>query len=251
MLTACPGKVTKDPKAKMDYVGFRVKIMGKYGVEIAGFKLPGTHPSTWNVDLARFVWDGLVDRTINFVQMTPDQCDDLAAKLNAERAAQGYTLSRATCSDKGKKRGLCKEKSSTVAGKKSKKVMEDSNDNNTDGEDNVDENSSDEEGVRVPSQSPSLAMCPPLRLQATSPFRVMHPGRPTHVPLPRTCPKPCSRSKPPASCSGCVCSKPELSDPFRSFPANSGYSLYGRSVPTIFLLCPASSVDAQPLGFSQ
>ncbi|KAJ7713643.1 hypothetical protein B0H14DRAFT_2644732 [Mycena olivaceomarginata] len=82
-------KVTKDPKAKMDYVGFRVKVMEKYGVEVASFELPGTHPSTWNIDLARFVRDGLVDGTIDFVQMTQDQRDDLAAELNAERAAKG------------------------------------------------------------------------------------------------------------------------------------------------------------------
>ncbi|KAJ7895879.1 hypothetical protein B0H14DRAFT_2558351 [Mycena olivaceomarginata] len=84
---------------------------------------------------------------IDFIQMTPDQRDDLAAKLNAEWAAQGYASSRATCSNKGKKHGPCKEKSSTMVGKKSKKVAEDSDNDNTDGEDNVDENSSDKERV--------------------------------------------------------------------------------------------------------
>ncbi|KAJ7898279.1 hypothetical protein B0H14DRAFT_3424640 [Mycena olivaceomarginata] len=147
MLTDRLRKITKDPKAKMDYVGFRVKVMGKYGVELVSFELPGTRPGTWNVDLARFVWDRLVDRTIDFVQMTPDQRDDLAAELNAERAAQGYASSRTQCSDKGKKRGPRKEKSSVVAGKKSKNVVEDSNNDNTDREDDGDENSSDEERV--------------------------------------------------------------------------------------------------------
>ncbi|KAJ7895878.1 hypothetical protein B0H14DRAFT_2558350 [Mycena olivaceomarginata] len=59
LLTDRLRKVTKDPKAKMDYVGFWVKVMGKYGVEIASFELPGTHPGTWNIDLARFVRDRL------------------------------------------------------------------------------------------------------------------------------------------------------------------------------------------------
>ncbi|KAJ7807603.1 hypothetical protein B0H14DRAFT_3483088 [Mycena olivaceomarginata] len=150
LLTDRLRKITKDPKAKMDYMGFRVKVMGKYGVELAGFELPGTRPGTWNVDLAPFVRDGLVDGTIDFVQMTPDQRDDLATELDAEWAAQGYASNRAQRSDKGKKRGPRKEKSSVVAGKKSKNVVEDSDDNTDgedNGEDNGDENSSDEERV--------------------------------------------------------------------------------------------------------
>ncbi|KAJ7356541.1 hypothetical protein DFH08DRAFT_802574 [Mycena albidolilacea] len=51
--------------------------------------------------------------------------------------------------------------------------------------------------------------------------------------------------------SGCGGGAQEPSDweASESFPTNSGYGLYGQSVPTIFLLRPASSVDAQPLGF--
>ncbi|KAJ7795926.1 hypothetical protein B0H14DRAFT_3495388 [Mycena olivaceomarginata] len=208
LLTDRLRKITKDPKAKMDYVGFRVKIMGKYGVELAGFELPGTRPGTWNVDLARFVRDGLVDGTIDFVQMTPDQHDDLAAELNAERAAQGYASNRAQRSDKGKKRGPHKEKSSVVAGKKSKNVVEDSDDNTDgedDGEDDGDENSSDEERVvRATPRRMSAAVA-----ARTIPSPLSGGAVQSRVPLPRTCSEARAHSKPPACCSARTRSKPE------------------------------------------
>ncbi|KAJ7362585.1 hypothetical protein DFH08DRAFT_799609 [Mycena albidolilacea] len=124
------------------------------------------------------------------------------AELNAERAAKGDASSRAQRSDKGKKRGPRKEKSSTVAGKKSK-VVEDSDNDNTDGEDDGDENSSDEEGVvhatprRIPHPfNPNATSAPaPIPNLNTDPAPARIPNQntdpaPTPVPNQNTDPTP-------------------------------------------------------------
>ncbi|KAJ7838324.1 hypothetical protein B0H14DRAFT_3700287 [Mycena olivaceomarginata] len=154
-------KITKNTKAKMDWVGYKVRIQSKYGVEVVGnVPIPRTRPATWPLETVLAICDGLVNGTIDFMSMTKDQITALAAQHKAVRAAGG----------------------TREAGNKSKKTAadsdEDENSNGTDDGDDLDSNSDDEETVMRPAlMTPGVgSMLSPVKVM-TRPNPSVHPNQ--------------------------------------------------------------------------
>ncbi|KAJ7315493.1 hypothetical protein DFH08DRAFT_971857 [Mycena albidolilacea] len=171
-------KITKNTKAKMDWVGYEVKIQSKYGVEVIGnVPIPRTRPATWPLDTVLAIRDGLVNSTIDFMPMTKDQIAALAAKHKAVRAAGGTVSGRAGRKDKGGTHAPRKTKLTAGGGNKAKKTAadrdEDESSDGMDDDDDVDSNSDDEEPlVRPALMTPGVgSMLSPVKV-------MMHPNRP-------------------------------------------------------------------------
>jgi hypothetical protein len=97
------GKITKNTKVKIDWVGYEFKIRSKYGVEVVGkVPIPRMQPAAWPLETVLAVCDRLVNGTIDFVPMTKDHIAALAAKHKAVCAASGTVSGRAGCKDKGR-----------------------------------------------------------------------------------------------------------------------------------------------------
>ncbi|KAJ7900990.1 hypothetical protein B0H14DRAFT_3738648 [Mycena olivaceomarginata] len=145
-------KITKNSKAKMDWVGYEFKIRGKYGVEIVStIPIPRTRPATWPLETVLAVRDGLANGTIDFVVMTKGQITALAAEHKAARAAGGTVSGRAGRKDKGGTHAPRKTKSTARGAKKSKKTAVDSDEDESSdgGEDGDDDNSNSDEETAV------------------------------------------------------------------------------------------------------
>ncbi|KAJ7713653.1 hypothetical protein B0H14DRAFT_3635976 [Mycena olivaceomarginata] len=149
-------KITKNPKAKMDWVGYEFKIRGKYGVEIvSNIPIPRTRPATRPLETVLAVRNGLSNGTIDFVVMTRSQITALATEHKAAHAAGGTVSGRTGRKDKGGTHAPRKTKSTAGGGNKAGKTAADSDEdessNGADDDDDVNSNSDDEEIVLPPA----------------------------------------------------------------------------------------------------
>ncbi|KAJ7354314.1 hypothetical protein DFH08DRAFT_955708 [Mycena albidolilacea] len=169
LMNECLRKITKNIKAKMDWVGYEFKVQSKYGVEIVGnIPIPRTRPTTWPLETVLAIRDRLVTGTINFVPMTKDQVAALAAKHKAARAAGGTVSGHDGRKDKGGTHAPCKTKLTAGGVKKSKKTVVDSDkDESSDGredDDNNDSNSNKETVVQPALMTPGMgSMLSPVK----------------------------------------------------------------------------------------
>ncbi|KAJ7766398.1 hypothetical protein DFH07DRAFT_769935 [Mycena maculata] len=145
-------KIKNKKNVDMDYVNYKVDIMHKFGVELAGWPsdIPFERPVKLTADQGREICDGLRSGAIRWVVMTKSQREELAEEIE-ELGGVAALKHRKMRSDKGKSRkgkGKANNSDSEDEGGEDGEGGEDDEDG--DDEDNEDDEDEEDEDEEIP-----------------------------------------------------------------------------------------------------
>ncbi|KAJ7768085.1 hypothetical protein DFH07DRAFT_954658 [Mycena maculata] len=159
VLLILEGKIKNKKNVDMDYVNYKVDVMHKFGVELAGWPsdIPFERPVKLTADQGREIRDGLRSGAIRWVVMTKSQREELAQEIE-ELGGVAALKRRKMRSDKGKSRkGKGKANNSDSEDEDGEDGEGGEDDEDGDDEDNEDDEDEEDEDEEIPQRKSTAA----------------------------------------------------------------------------------------------